>query len=45
MRAENVSEHAQGGPERVIGSQDHACVEAQRRIGKRLDDHTISMKA
>jgi hypothetical protein len=32
-------------PGGVIGSQDHACVEAQRRIGKRLYDHALSMKA
>ena len=29
----------------VIGSHDHACFEAQRCIGKRLYDHTVSMKA
>jgi hypothetical protein len=32
-------------PEGVIASDDHACFEAQRRIGKRLYDHTVSMKA
>jgi hypothetical protein len=32
-------------PRGVIGSQDHTCVEAQRRIGKRFYDHPISMKA
>jgi hypothetical protein len=31
-------------PGAVIGSQDHACVEAQRRIGKRLCNYAVSMK-
>ena len=31
-------------PGRVIGSQDHACFEAQRCIGKQLYDHTVRMK-
>jgi hypothetical protein len=31
-------------PGGVIGPQDHVCVEAQRRIGERLYDHTVSMK-
>jgi hypothetical protein len=30
-------------PGGVIGSQDHACVEAQRRIGKWLYDYTVSI--
>jgi hypothetical protein len=28
----------------IIGSHDHACFEAQRCIGKRLYEHTVSMK-
>jgi hypothetical protein len=32
-------------PGGVIGSHDHACFEAQQRIGKRPYDHTVSMKA
>ena len=38
----NIFLYEPGG---VICSQDHACVEAQRRIGERLYDHTVSMKA
>jgi len=30
-------------PGRVVSSQDHACLEAQRRIGKRLYHHTFCM--
>jgi len=30
-------------PGGVVSSQDHACLEAQRRIGKRLYHHTVSM--
>jgi len=30
-------------PGAVIGSQDHAGVEAQRRVGKRLYDYAIGM--
>jgi hypothetical protein len=32
--------YARGG---IIGSQDHACVEGERRIGKRLYDNTVSL--
>jgi hypothetical protein len=38
----NVFLYEPGG---VVGSQDHACSEAQRCIGKGLYDHTVSMKA
>jgi hypothetical protein len=38
MRTYSVDE-----PGAVIGSQDHACVEAQRRIEKGLYDHTVSI--
>jgi hypothetical protein len=38
----NVFLHEPGG---VVGSQDHACFEAQRCIGKQLYDHTVRMKA
>ena len=38
----NVFLYEPGG---VVGSQDHACFEAQRCIGKRLYDHTVRMKA
>src|ERR1700730_732305 len=37
----NIFLYEPGG---VIGSQDHACVEAQRRIGERLYDHAESKK-
>jgi hypothetical protein len=36
----NVFLYEPGG---VIGSHDHAGFEAQRRVGKRLYDHTVSM--
>lgn len=42
----STEEHANiflNEPGRVIGSQDHTCVEAQRRVGKRLYDYAISM--
>ena len=32
-------------PEGVVGSQDHACFEAQGCIGKGLHDHAVRMKA
>jgi hypothetical protein len=32
-------------PGAVVGSHNHACLEAQRRIGTRLYDHTVRMKA
>jgi hypothetical protein len=38
----NVFLYEPGG---VVGSQDHACFEAQRCIGKQLYDHTVRMKA
>jgi len=38
----NVFLYEPGG---VVGSQDHACFEAQRCIGKQLHDHTVRMKA
>jgi hypothetical protein len=38
----NIFVYEPGG---VIGSHDHACFETQQRIGKRLYDHTVRMKA
>ena len=38
----NVFLYEPGG---VVGSQDHACFEAQRCIRKGLYDHTVRMKA
>jgi hypothetical protein len=38
----NVFLYEPGG---VIGSQDHACFEAQRCIGNGHYDHTVRMKA
>ncbi len=29
----------------IVSSRDHACFEAQRRIGKRFHDHAVSMNA
>jgi hypothetical protein len=32
-------------PVSVIGSHNHSCLEAQRRIGKWTQNHTVSMNA
>jgi hypothetical protein len=44
-RAEEHSNVFVYEPGVIIGPHYHACLEAQRCIGKRLNDHTVSRKA